>query len=74
MPLWLDEDVAQVVGALVARKVGVGYVDQVVLEDCAARDVLKAPVLAADESFRVVGTIPFRPRDCGSPGCLTAAN
>ena len=45
------------VGALVARKLGVGYVDQVVLEDSAARDVLKAPVLAADESFRVVGAI-----------------
>jgi hypothetical protein len=61
MPLWLDEEVAQVVGALVARKLGVGYVDQVVLEDSAARDVLHSAIgIVARRDAQ-------RPRD-GPPG------
>ena len=57
MPLWLDEEVSQIVSALVAPKLRVGDVDKVVLEDRPAWDDFKASVFAADEAFGGKGVL-----------------
>jgi len=73
VPLWLDEEVAKVVGCLAGHELRVGDVDELILKDCAARDDFEASVFAADEASRGKRVLHGASSENTSPGCLTAS-
>jgi hypothetical protein len=73
VPLWLNEEVAKVVGALIAQELRVGDVDELILKDRPACGGFKATVLAADEAFRGKRVLHGTSSRNATPGCLTAS-